>query len=112
RTTYANMGKFITYIFASNTPELVPFLAFVFLRVPLALTILQILAVDLGTDLLPALALGAEPPEPGGMRRPPRPRHEHLVNGPLLLRAYLFLGVLEAAVALAAFFAVLAAGGW
>ena len=74
RTTYANMGKFVTYIFASNVPELVPFLAFVFLRIPLPLTIMQILAVDLGTDLLPALALGAEPPEPDVMARPPRAR--------------------------------------
>jgi magnesium-transporting ATPase (P-type) len=54
RAIYANMGKFVTYIFASNVPELMPFLALVFFRLPLALTVMQILAVDLGTDLLPA----------------------------------------------------------
>jgi sodium/potassium-transporting ATPase subunit alpha len=93
RATYANMGKFVTYIFASNVPELVPFLAFVFLRIPLPLTIMQILAVDLGTDLLPALALGAEPPESDVMARPPRAPGERLLNASRLLRAYAFLGV-------------------
>jgi P-type E1-E2 ATPase len=51
RAIYANMGKFVTYIFASNVPELVPFLAFVLFGIPLPLTVMQILAVDLGTDL-------------------------------------------------------------
>ena len=44
------------------------------LRIPLPLTILQILAIDLGTDMLPALALGAERADPDTMRRPPRRR--------------------------------------
>ncbi|HEU5393176.1 MAG TPA: cation-transporting P-type ATPase, partial [Candidatus Methylomirabilis sp.] len=104
RAIYANMGKFVTYIFASNVPELVPFLAFVFLGIPLPLTLMQILAVDLGTDLLPALALGAEPPEPGLMDRSPRPRTQRLLGAGRLLRAYAFLGVVEAVLALLAFF--------
>jgi magnesium-transporting ATPase (P-type) len=74
RAIYANIGKFVTYIFASNVPELIPFLASVFLGIPLPLTVMQILAVDLGTDLLPALALGAERPEPGLMDRRPSAR--------------------------------------
>ena len=67
RAVYANIKKFITYIFTSNTPEAVPFILFAFSggRIPLALTVMQILAIDLGTDIVPALALGAEPPEPG-----------------------------------------------
>jgi Ca2+-transporting ATPase len=112
RATYANMGKFVTYIFASNVPELVPFLAFVFLRIPLPLTIMQILAVDLGTDLLPALALGAEPAEPDVMRRPPRRSGARLLDAPRLLRAYAFLGVLEAAMAMLAFFWTYWLAGW
>jgi Ca2+-transporting ATPase len=112
RATYANMGKFITYIFASNVPELVPFLAFVFLRVPLALTIMQILAVDLGTDLLPALALGAEPPEPDVMARPPRPPGARLLDAARLLRAYAFLGLAEAALAMLAFVWTYWLAGW
>jgi calcium-translocating P-type ATPase len=112
RATYANMGKFVTYIFASNVPELVPFLAFVFLGIPLPLTVMQILAVDLGTDLLPALALGAEPPEPGLMDRPPRARGERLLGPARLLRAYGFLGVIEAALALLGFFWIYWLAGW
>jgi calcium-translocating P-type ATPase len=112
RAIYANMGKFVTYIFASNVPELVPFLAFVFLGIPLPLTLMQILAVDLGTDLLPALALGAEPPEPGLMDRSPRPRTQRLLGAGRLLRAYAFLGVVEAALALLAFFWTYWVAGW
>ena len=72
RAVYANIRKFVTYIFTSNTPEAVPFILFALSggRIPLALTVMQILAIDLGTDLVPALALGAEPPEPGVMERP------------------------------------------
>ena len=112
RAIYLNMGKFVTYIFASNVPELVPFLAFVLLGIPLPLTIMQILAVDLGTDLLPALALGAEPPEPGVMDRPPRMRSERLLDTHRLLHAYGFLGLAEAALSLGAFFWVYWLAGW
>ena len=112
RAVFENIRKFLAYILTSNVPELVPYLAFVLLGVPLPLTIVQILAVDLGTDLLPALALGAEPPSPLVMRRPPRRRGERLLTNGLLLRAYLWLGMIEAAAALAAYFSVLAAGGW
>jgi len=112
RAVYENIRKFLAYILTSNVPELVPYLAFVLFRIPLPLTIIQILAVDLGTDMLPALALGAERPDPQNMRRPPRPRGERLLSWPLLSRAYLFLGVLEATAAMAAFFFVLRSAGW
>jgi calcium-translocating P-type ATPase len=112
RAIYANMGKFVTYIFTSNVPELVPFLALVFFRIPLALTVMQILAVDLGTDLLPALALGAEPPERDVMDRPPRPRDARLLGRRRLLRAYAFLGAAEAALSLSAFFWTYWLAGW
>ena len=92
RSVFDNLRKFLTYILTSNIPELVPYLAFMLFRIPLPLTIMQILAVDLGTDILPALALGAEKPDPAVMQRPPRPRSERLLNWPLVARAYLFLG--------------------
>ncbi|MEZ4867476.1 MAG: cation-transporting P-type ATPase [Caldilineaceae bacterium] len=106
RTVYANIKKFTCYIFTSNTPEAVPFIIFAFTggRTPLALTIMQILAVDLGTDLAPALALGAEPPEPGMMDRPPRSPREHLITWALLARAYLWLGPIQSLGAMAAFY--------
>ncbi len=112
RAVYENIRKFLTYILTSNIPEIVPYLAFVLFRIPLPLTVIQILAVDLGTDILPALALGAEKPHRDVMRRPPRPRSERLLSWPLLVRAYLFLGPLEAVAAMAAFFYVMQLGGW
>jgi sodium/potassium-transporting ATPase subunit alpha len=112
RAVFDNIRKFLTYILSSNIPELVPYLAFVLFRIPLPLTIIQILAVDLGTDMLPALALGAEKPEPAVMSRPPRARDERLLSWGVVARAYLFLGVLEAAAAMAVFFFVLQAAGW
>jgi sodium/potassium-transporting ATPase subunit alpha len=112
RAVFDNIRKFLTYILTSNIPELVPYLAFVLLRIPLPLTIMQLLTVDLGSNILPALGLGAEKPDPGVMKRPPRPRRERLITWSLLARAYLFLGVLEAAAAMAAFFFVLDGSGW
>lgn len=112
RAVFDNLRKFMTYILTSNIPEMVPYLAYVLFKIPLPLTIIQMLAVDLGTDMLPALALGAEKPDPASMLRPPRPRMERLLSWGTLLRAYLFLGVLEATAAMAAFFFVLHGSGW
>jgi magnesium-transporting ATPase (P-type) len=106
RTVYANIRKFITYIFTSNTPEAVPFVLFAFSggRIPLALNVMQILSIDLGTDIVPALALGAEPPEPGVMERPPRSLRAHIITRALLVRAYLWLGLIQSTAAMAAFY--------
>jgi Ca2+-transporting ATPase len=100
RAVVANIGRFLTYVLASNVAEMAPFVAMVTLQVPAALSVLQILAVDLGTDLLPALGLGAEPPEPGVMRQPPRRRNAPLLNLAVLVRAYLVLGLIEALVSM------------
>jgi Ca2+-transporting ATPase len=112
RAVYQNIRKFMTYILASNVPEIVPFLAMVVFKIPPALTIMQILAIDLGTDMVPALALGAEPPEPGLMHQPPRHGTTTLLNRGLLARAYGFLGVIEATAAMVAFLAVWQAAGY
>lgn len=112
RCVFQNIRKFLTYILTSNIPEIAPYLAFALFKIPLPLTVIQILAVDLGTDMLPALALGVERPDPEAMKRPPRPRSQRLLDRGLLLRAYLFLGPIEALAAMAAFFFVLKDGGW
>lgn len=106
RAVYANIKKFITYIFTSNTPEAVPFILFAFSggRIPLALNVMQVLSIDLGTDLVPALALGAEAPEPGIMERAPRRLQEHVITRGLLLRAYAWLGLLQSGAAITAFY--------
>ena len=112
RAIFANVRKFMTYHLTSNCAELMPFVAFVLLGIPLPLTILQILVVDLGTDMLPALALGAEVPEPESMTCPPRQKGERILNASVFLRAYPLMGVLEGLCGLSAYWATLKAGGW
>jgi magnesium-transporting ATPase (P-type) len=114
RRVYDNVRKFILYIFAHAVPEIVPFLVFALAGglVPLPLTVMQILAIDLGTETLPALALGREPAEPGLMNRPPRPRSEKVVQGSLLLRAWGFLGAISAVLVMGGFFFTLWRAGW
>ena len=112
RAVYDNIRKFLTYILTSNIPEIVPYLAFALFKIPLPLTIIQILAVDLGTDMVPALGLGASHPEPESMTKPPRAHDERLLDWKLLFRAYFFLGILEAAIAMGAYFFVLHTGAW
>lgn len=106
RGVYANIRKFISYIFTSNTPEAVPFIVWALSRgrIPLALGVMEILAIDLGTDMVPALALGNELPETGLMDTPPRSLSDHLITRSLLLRAYTFLGIIQSIAVMAAFY--------
>lgn len=106
RAVYDNIRKFITYIFASNVPEFLPFMFTALARVPLALTVRQILAIDMGTDILPALALGMEKPEPAVMKRKPRRRDHPLIDTKLILRSFLWLGLIEAALCYSGFYFV------
>lgn len=114
RRVYDNVRKFIVYIFAHAVPEVIPFLAFALSggALPLPLTVVLILAIDLGTETLPALALGREPAEPGLMARPPRSPHEPLVTREMLLRAWGVLGIVSAALAMTAFWFTLHRAGW
>ena len=114
RRVYDNVRKFVVYIFAHAVPEVVPFLLFALSGgvIPLPITVLQILAIDLGTEILPALALSREPAEPGTMERPPRPPREGVIRKDMLVRAWGVMGVVSAALVLAGFFAVLYAAGW
>ncbi|MBW0118581.1 cation-translocating P-type ATPase [Pseudonocardia abyssalis] len=112
RATFTNIRRFLTYHLTDNVAELAPFLVWGLSAggVPLALGVLQILAIDIGTDLLPALALGAEPPSDTALRGPARTGR--LLDRRVLGRAFGVIGPTEAAVQLAAFVAVLVAGGW
>jgi calcium-translocating P-type ATPase len=112
RATFQNIRKFLTYVLVHNVAELVPYLAYALFPIPLPLTPVQLLAIDMGTDALPALGLGAERPHPAAMRSPPRARDQRLLDTPLALRAYLFLGLIKAAAAMAAFLFVLRNLGW
>jgi len=112
RALFGNIRRFLTYVLVHNVAELVPFLAFALFGLPVALTPIQALAIDMGTDSLTALGLGAERPAAQAMRQPPRRRGQRLLDLGLALRAYLFLGLIEAAAAMSAFLYVLHQGGW
>jgi sodium/potassium-transporting ATPase subunit alpha len=112
RVIYANIRRFVGYVLTSNVPEILPYIAFVLLGIPLPLPVLLILAIDLGTDMAPAIALATEPAETDVMMLPPRPRSERLLSRGLLLSSYALWGLIESAAGFAAYFWVLAAGGW
>ncbi|MEJ2439626.1 MAG: cation-transporting P-type ATPase [Gammaproteobacteria bacterium] len=112
RAVYDNIKKFITYILTSNVPEILPFIAYVIFPIPLPMTVIQILSIDLLTDILPAIGLGNEPPEKDVMQRPPVSRHERLVSYRTFLRSYGIIGLAEGGLSFAVFFLVLYQGGW
>ncbi len=114
RQVYDNVRKFIVYIFAHATPEVIPFVVFALAggAIPIPLPVLLLLTFDVATETPPSLALGREPVEPGIMGRPPRPRSEGVIRGPMLVRAWLFLGLLVALLSLGGFFLVLGGAGW
>ncbi len=106
RGVYENIRKFLAYFLTSNVAEAAPFVLFVLAGVPLPLTVLQVLLVDLGTDIFPGLALGVDPPARGVMTRHPRGAEERMVNAGLLVRALGFLGVVAAVLSLTGYFIV------
>ena len=112
RATFSNIRRFLTYHLTDNVAELTPFVIWALSggRFPLALGVLQILCLDIGTDLLPALALGGESAAPDVLKRPPERRH--LIDRILLRRVFGVLGPTEAVVEIAAFLAVFLAAGW
>ncbi len=112
RSTFANVRRFLTYHLADNVAELAPFAAWALTggQLPLAIGVLQVLALDIGTDMLPAVALGAEPPSKRVMQGPSH--SGSLVDAGLLRRAFGVLGAVEAVMAIAGFVLVLTLGGW
>ncbi|MDX6283266.1 MAG: hypothetical protein QOH03_4337 [Kribbellaceae bacterium] len=112
RATFSNVRRFLTYHLTDNVAELAPFAVWALTgsSIPLAIGVLQVLALDIGTDMLPALALGVEPPAKGtligvaGNRR--------LIDRALLVRAFAVLGPVEALLSMSAFVAVLMGEGW
>ena len=112
RAIFENIRKFITYIFAHGTPEAIPYILFALFKIPLPLTVMQILAIDLGTETIPALALGVETPEVNIMNNPPRPLGKGLIDRSVLFRGYLFMGFISTIGVLFAYFYVLFNGGW
>jgi magnesium-transporting ATPase (P-type) len=112
RGVYANVKKMVTYVFSHNMAELFPFVFATVAGVGLVpLGALQVLAIDLGSDVLPGLALGTEQPEPGVMDQPPRSRSERLMSRSTLGRVA-FIGAIQSVFAVGGFLYVLLSNGW
>lgn len=112
RSTFANIRRFLTYYLAGNVAELTPFVVWALsgARIPLAIGVLQILALDVGTSVLPALALGAQSPSGHVLEGPQRRRH--LLTREVFVRAFGVLGPALSTVELLAFFVAFLAAGW
>jgi sodium/potassium-transporting ATPase subunit alpha len=112
RTVYENIRRFITYMLSSNLPEAVPYVFFFWMGLPLALPVPLVLAIDLGTDIMPGLALGVEPPHKGLMNQGPRSRKERILTIGVYFRAFGFLGLITAVLSMGLFWIYLKAHGW
>ena len=112
RATFANVRRFLMYHLTDNVAELAPFAVWALSggSIPLAIGVLQVLALDIGTDMLPALALGVEPAGKHTLDGPAR--HRRIVDRELLIRAFGVLGPTEALLAMGAFLAILSGTGW
>lgn len=107
RLIFANLKKSIAYTLTSNIPEITPFLCHIALKLPLSLTTIMILCIDLGTDMLPAISFAYETSEQDIMKQPPRDRSvDKLVTWQLISFSYLQIGMIQAIAAFAAFFFV------
>lgn len=114
RAVYSNIRKFLLYILNSNMAEAVPSALFLISKgaIPLPLTVMQILTIDLGTDMLPALGLGTEPPEEGIMDVPPRNQKEPLLTKKLVSKAFLWYGALCSIALMASYLFANIQNGW
>ncbi|MDG6778836.1 cation-transporting P-type ATPase [Thiomicrorhabdus sp. zzn3] len=112
RAVYFNIKKLTTYILSSNVPEIVPYVMQFFLKIPLPLSVIQILLIDLGSDQLPGLGLGSEKPEKHIMQRPPVGKGEKILDWEVFKRGYFMNGLFEAGAAMFAFLGFLFLNGW
>ena len=111
RTIYENIRKFIIYVFTHNWAELIPFILYIILGIPLPLLVVQILAIDIFIDVVPSLALSREPPEPGIMHEPPRNVKEPLFSKEVLFRS-VFVGLIITTGAMIGCLNNWVSGGW
>ncbi|PVD27594.1 hypothetical protein C0Q70_12758 [Pomacea canaliculata] len=113
RIIFDNLKKTIAYTLTSNMPELIPFLMYIVLNIPLPLGTIPMLCIDLGTDMLPAISLAYETAESDIMKRSPRdPVNDKLVNERLVSRSYGQVGVVEAVGAFFTYFVVMGENGF
>jgi potassium/sodium efflux P-type ATPase len=111
RTIYANLHKFIFYVFSCNFAELLTVFAAILMALPAPLTAILILCINLGTDVLPAVALGIEPPEPGTMHKKPRDPKSKIMN-PRFIGRFMYLGILMGIIVMGVYIWTLYRYGW
>jgi len=111
RTIYNNLKKFVFYIFSCNIAELATIFVALILGIPAPLTAILILAIDLGTDVLPAIALGVDPAEPGLMEKPPRSPKKHIMTRKFVSH-FVGLGAIMGAIVISMYFWMLGEYGW
>lgn len=114
RQVYENIKKFAVYVFNSNMAEAVPFAVMLFScgLIPLPLTIMQVLSIDLGTDMVPAIGLGVDRTHEGIMEKRPRSLKDPLLSRELLVRALLWYGIIESIAGLSGYFFCNFLQGW
>lgn len=83
RVIYANIRKFVFFLLSSNVAEIMTIFLATLAGLPTPLTVIQLLWLNLLTDGAPALAMAMEKGDPDVMRRPPRPKHEPIINQPM-----------------------------
>ncbi|HOW60357.1 MAG TPA: cation-transporting P-type ATPase [Candidatus Moranbacteria bacterium] len=111
RTIYQNLKKFVYYVFTSNVSEFFTVIIGVLLQIPPPIAAVQILAVDLGTDIFPSFSLGLEPSEPGVMKRKPFNIKEKIINKQGIWRL-IKVGLIMAIGAVITFILSMKRGGW
>ncbi len=108
RLMFDNLKKCIVYALTANIPELVPVLAFLFFQLPIPVSGMLMLAISVGTDMMPAISLAYEPGEQDIMKRAPRsPKRDHMVTLKTMAQSYLLIGLIEAAAGMFTYFYVM-----
>lgn len=111
RTVYENLKKFVHYIFSCNIAELITIFASIILGLPAPISAILILCIDLGTDVLPAVALGVDPSEPDIMNRKPRDPRKKIMDRAFTTR-FVSLGLLMGAIVMGLYIFTLYRFGW
>jgi magnesium-transporting ATPase (P-type) len=111
RATLENLRNFVYYVFTHNWAELFTFLVFILFRVPLPLSVMQVLAIDLAMDVFPSLSLIMEPPSSGVMEKKAKDARDRLIDGPILIRSLVVGSAISAWVLFWAFH-IWMSGGW
>ena len=112
RLIFDNLKKSIAYTLTSNIPEITPFIFMLFLNIPLPLGTITMLAIDVGTDILPAISLAFETPEADIMKLKPRAKTERLVNMKLISLTYGQIGMIQAAAGFFTYVVIMAQNGF